>query len=81
MFKIMKNWPDEDFDEKIFKDKLNDRIHSYINGKEKEIENFEKWKDKCLKFKKWLGNADFNGTKDIEKYRKAWEEKINSKKT
>lgn len=78
MFRIMLNWPEEGFDEDAFKEKIKERIYTYINEKEKEVDDFEKWKTKCQKFRKWFGNAEFSGKKDITDYQKEWKKKINS---
>ena len=78
MFRIMLNWPEDDFDEDVFKKKINERFYTYVNEKEKEVDDFIKWKDQCLKFRKWFGEAEFNGKKDIKTYQKEWKNKINS---
>lgn len=78
MFKRMLNWPEAGFDEGFFKKKISERLYTYLNEKDKQVDDFEKWKSKCLKFKTWFDTTKFKEKKDIKDYQKEWKKRINS---
>jgi hypothetical protein len=72
----MKNVP-SNFDEATLKAKISEKIYSHINEKENQMggQDFKKWKEKCLKFKKEFEKASLENEEDIEKFQTDWKKK------